>query len=228
MWPRNQVRPRVEELGARVVPAGVLPLTGTHAFSSMLTAQFTPPATVTGSLAGNLLQGTLSLAGVRSTPPGGNPIDFTGALTITTRHGTVTAQGAGFVDVKAGTFTDTGTITGGTGRFRGASGTFTSQGSFNVLAGSLSGSFTGTISGRGAHRHASPQHNGGLHAVRFRAPDTGGSPSGGGSAATRPTNSSGGDPAANDGDIPSSNPGFFPTPVSGSNDAFGGVAPGNG
>jgi hypothetical protein len=158
MQPRNQIRPRVEELGARIVPAHVLHLTGTHAFSSALTAHFTPPATVTGSLAGNLLQGSLSLVGVRSTPPGGNPIDFTGALTITTKQGSVTMQGTGDVDVKAGTFTDAGTITGGTGRFRGVSGTFTSQGSFDVLAGILNGSFTGTISGRGAH-HASHRHH---------------------------------------------------------------------
>jgi hypothetical protein len=155
---RNQVRPRVEELGARIVLTAVPPLTGIHAFSSMLTAQFTPPATVLGNLTGNLLQGTLSLVGMRSTPPGGNPIDFSGALTIITRHGSVTAQGTGSVDVRAGTFTDTGTITGGTGRFRGASGTFTSQGAFNIAAGSLSGSFTGTILGRGAH-HASHRHH---------------------------------------------------------------------
>jgi hypothetical protein len=72
------------------------------------------------------------------------------------------------------------------------------------------------------------QHHARLHAVRFRAADGGGSPSRGGPAATNPTDFSGGDPAANDGDLPSSAPGFFPTPVSGSNDLFGGVAPGNG
>jgi hypothetical protein len=151
MQPRNQFRPRVEELGARLVPAGVAPLTGTHAFSTTLTAQFTPPATVSGSLTGGLLQGSLSLVGIRSTPPGGNPIEFSGPLTITTKHGTVTMEGSGDVDVRAGTFSDSGTITGGTGRFRGVSGTFTSQGTFNIAAGSLNGSFTGTISGRGAH-----------------------------------------------------------------------------
>jgi hypothetical protein len=156
MQPRNQVRPRVEELGARVVPTAVPPLTGTHAFSTMLTAQFTPPLTVSGNLTGgNLLQGPLTLAGMRSTPPGGNPINFTGLVTITTKHGSVIAQGSGNVDVKAGTFSDSGTIIGGTGRFRGASGSFTSQGSFNIAAGSLAGTFTGTISGRGAHH---PHH----------------------------------------------------------------------
>jgi hypothetical protein len=159
MRSRNQVRPCFEELGARIVPAAVPPLTGAHAFNAALTAQFTQPANVNGNLAGSLLQGTLALAGSRTTLPGINPIDFNGPLTITTRHGTVTLQGSGNVDVKAGTFTDIGTITGGTGRFRGASGTFTSQGSFNVAAGSLSGSFTGTIFGRGAHHPHHGRHS---------------------------------------------------------------------
>jgi hypothetical protein len=154
---RNQVRPGVEELGSRVVPAAVLPLTGRHAFSSMLTAQFTPPVSVMGNLGGSLLHGSFSLLGVRSTAPGVNPIDFSGTLTVMTNHGKVTMQGTGMVDVKAGTFTDTGTITGGTGKFKGVSGNFTSQGSFNVLTGSLNGSLAGTIFGRGAHKH--PGHH---------------------------------------------------------------------
>jgi hypothetical protein len=154
---RNQIRPRVEELGSRVVPAVVLPLIGKHAFSSMLTAQFTPPATVTGQLGGSLLHGSLSLIGMRSTAPGVNPIDFSGTLTVMTKQGMVTMQGTGMVDVKAGTYIDTGTIIGGTHKFKGVSGNFTSQGSFNVLTGSLNGTFTGTIFGRGAHKH--PGHN---------------------------------------------------------------------
>jgi hypothetical protein len=153
MLPRNQVRPRVEELGSRTVPAVIMPLTGKHAFSTILTAQFTPPATVTGSLGGSLLKGSLTLVGVRSTPPGVNPIDFSGTLTIMTRHGNVTMEGTGMVDVMAGTFTDTGTITGGTRKFKGVSGSFTSQGSFDVLTGSLNGTFMGTIFGHRAHKH---------------------------------------------------------------------------
>jgi hypothetical protein len=151
---RNQIRPRVEELGSRIVPAAVLPLTGKHAFSSMLTAQFTPPVNVIGQLGGGLLHGSFSLVGVRSTAAGVNPIDFSGTLTVMTKKGNVIMQGTGMVDVKAGTFTDTGTIAGGTGKFKGVSGTFASQGSFNVQTGSLAGTFTGTIFGRGAHKHA--------------------------------------------------------------------------
>jgi hypothetical protein len=157
MQSRIQVRPRIEELGLRAVPAVLLPVAGMHAFRTMLTAQFTPPATVTGSLSDGLLQGSLSLTGIRSTPPGINPIEFSGPLTVMTPHGTVSMQGAGMVDVQAGTFTDTGTITGGTGKFRGASGTFTSQGSFDVLTGRLNGSFLGTLVGRQAHHHPVPE-----------------------------------------------------------------------
>jgi hypothetical protein len=44
------------------------------------------------------------------------------------------------------------TITGGTGRFAGASGTFTIERLFDPAAGTTSGSFGGTISAPGAGR----------------------------------------------------------------------------
>jgi hypothetical protein len=43
-----------------------------------------------------------------------------------------------------------GTVTGGTGRFAGATGTFTVQRSFNQATGATEGSFEGTISSAGA------------------------------------------------------------------------------
>src|SRR5262249_39093032 len=87
------------------------------------------------------------------TPPGVNPIDFSGTLTVVTRQGTVTMQATGMVDVKAGTFTDAGTIIGGTRKFKGVAGNITSRGSFNGQTQSLNGSFTGSLFGRGAHKH---------------------------------------------------------------------------
>jgi hypothetical protein len=152
MQPRNQVRPRVEELGSRIVPAGGLHLSGHHAFAAALTAQFTPPVTVSGNLAGSLLQGGLSLDGVRLTAPGVNPIEFLGPLTITTPRGSVTTQGFGMIDVQKGTFLESGTITGGTGKFQGATGNFMAQGSFNVVTHVLNGIIAGTISGHGSHQ----------------------------------------------------------------------------
>ena len=43
------------------------------------------------------------------------------------------------------TITETYSITGGTGRFVGASGTFMGERTFNILTGITSGPFTGTI-----------------------------------------------------------------------------------
>ena len=46
--------------------------------------------------------------------------------------------------------TETATITGGTGRFDGATGSFTSERSYDTLLGTSTGSFKGTISSPGA------------------------------------------------------------------------------
>jgi hypothetical protein len=45
---------------------------------------------------------------------------------------------------------ETATITGGTGRFAGATGSFTTKRWFDTVAGTTSGSFEGTISSRGS------------------------------------------------------------------------------
>jgi hypothetical protein len=47
--------------------------------------------------------------------------------------------------------TETATITGGTGRFEGATGSFTSERSYDTLLGTSTGSFKGTISSPGAN-----------------------------------------------------------------------------
>jgi hypothetical protein len=48
---------------------------------------------------------------------------------------------------------ETATITGGTGRFAGATGSFISERLFDPVAGTTIGSFEGTISSRGAGNH---------------------------------------------------------------------------
>lgn len=53
--------------------------------------------------------------------------------------------GVGVVQFPIVTITETYTITGGTGRCVGASGTFMGERTFNILTGVTSGSFTGTI-----------------------------------------------------------------------------------
>ena len=48
---------------------------------------------------------------------------------------------------------ETATITGGTGRFAGATGSFTVQRSYDTVAGTTTGSFDGVISWAGAAKH---------------------------------------------------------------------------
>jgi hypothetical protein len=48
---------------------------------------------------------------------------------------------------------ETATITGGTGRFAGATGTFTTERLYDTVAGTTAGSFTGVISSPGAANH---------------------------------------------------------------------------
>ena len=62
---------------------------------------------------------------------------FTGQATLTATPGVLAIA-------------EEATITGGTGRFAGASGTFTTQRVFNQMTGWTSGSFAGTISSPGA------------------------------------------------------------------------------
>ena len=47
---------------------------------------------------------------------------------------------------------ETAIITGGTGRFAGATGSFTVERLFDTVAGTITGSFEGTISSRGASK----------------------------------------------------------------------------
>ena len=53
--------------------------------------------------------------------------------------------GNAVIDLPIVTITETQTITGGTGRFVNASGTFVVERSLNLLTGITTGSFTGTI-----------------------------------------------------------------------------------
>ena len=63
--------------------------------------------------------------------------DFTGQGTPTTTPG-------------VRSLVETATITGGTGRFAGATGSFTAERLFNTIAGTTTGSFNGTISSIGS------------------------------------------------------------------------------
>jgi hypothetical protein len=171
MTRRNQCRLQLEELEQRAVPAG---LTGKHAFVDAFTGMLTSVNFLQGGLpsgngqvTANLTLGkgffkgaTVSFSGGVTSEPSINVFDVAGTLTIKTKHGLVnTASNAGSVDITnlkstgSGTFMDTGTISGGTGQYKGVTGNFTINGTFSALTESATGTLTGTISGHRKHRH---------------------------------------------------------------------------
>jgi hypothetical protein len=166
---RNSYRLQVEQLEQRAVPT-VMGLTGTHFFNESITAMVVSAPffsisglsgsgvlDITGSIGPGLLQGTATVNGM-VTGHTGNVFDFAGSLSITTKHGTVNTTDTGSVDIKALTFTDNGTILGGTGKFKGTTGMFTVNGTVNIIAQSISGTITGTITGP-LHAHHHPHHH---------------------------------------------------------------------
>jgi hypothetical protein len=77
-----------------------------------------------------------------------------GAITVVAAKGDVifatqTGQGVPTPDPDIASITEVSTITGGTGRFAGATGTFTITRLVNLITGDSSGSFSGTISSPG-------------------------------------------------------------------------------
>jgi hypothetical protein len=148
MKPRNHHRPRVEELEQRAVPAAHL--VGCHALNETVEAQFNGSASAVGNIPSGLLRGKVSLSDtvvfsdfVSTT--------ITGTLTITTKQGKVTIQDRGTLLGLTGAFTDSGTITGGTGRFKGVTGTIFVQGTVNLMSRTVSATLTGMICGPAAH-----------------------------------------------------------------------------
>ena len=85
----------------------------------------------------------------------------TGTFTFTAANGdTVTANESGHAEIVSGTppaavlsIVEHATITGGTGRFDGATGSFTVERTLDQTTGVTTGSFEGTISSPGASKH---------------------------------------------------------------------------
>jgi hypothetical protein len=78
----------------------------------------TGQATTAGVIETGILRGTTAFSAQFIDAAG----DYVGMTTITTKHGILTLTDVGNLSA-TGVFTDTGTITGGTGKFAGASGT---------------------------------------------------------------------------------------------------------
>jgi len=68
-----------------------------------------------------------------------------GTIVFTTKHGTLTANVSGTFDVSTGEFAATGPISGGTGKFAGATGTLTFSGVENLTTGAFTETVTGTL-----------------------------------------------------------------------------------
>ena len=87
-----------------------------------------------------------------------NPVDRTAAGTYEFTSANGDTLSADFTGASAPTATpgvlsivETATITGGTGRFVGATGSFTTERLFDTVAGTTGGSFKGTLRLRGGH-----------------------------------------------------------------------------
>ncbi len=131
-----------------------VPLNGSFAAVEIDDVQF-PFLYVSGSATGNAtqlgrytatFQETVELFGATSV----------GAITLVAANGdnvfaTQTGIGIPTSDPDVFTITEVNTITGGTGRFAGATGTFTIERVVDLTTGLSSGSFTGMISSRGNH-----------------------------------------------------------------------------
>ena len=78
---------------------------------------------------------------------GGVPpvLTFEGTVVFTTKRGTLTVGIAGTFNVATGAFDGTGSVTAGTGRFAGASGTLRLQGVEDLTTGAFTETIRGTI-----------------------------------------------------------------------------------
>ena len=128
-------------------------------FKGSLAGTFTisdtfPIATVSANLTGNATHlGRFTLSLPHEVNVAANPISATGTFVFIAANGDqVSGTFTGLVDSGVPPVihvTETATITGGTGRFAGATGGFTFSRSVNLVDLTTSGSFSGTISSPG-------------------------------------------------------------------------------
>jgi hypothetical protein len=128
-----QARLRLEELERRDVPSALGPGPDCQPIHTTISAHLTGPTSTAGAIRSGLLRGTTAFSGTFTDAQG----DYVGTLVITTRHGTLTLQDQGTLNLATGQFTDHLTVLGGTGRFAGATGQLFDQGGLNLQTGSF-------------------------------------------------------------------------------------------
>jgi hypothetical protein len=108
--------------------------------------QATGPLTTIATITkGGILNGTTAASFMITGAVSPTVLTFTGTVTLTTKRGTLTVGIAGTLDVTTGAFDATGPVTGGTGRFAGATGTLRFQGVQDLVTGSFTETVRGTI-----------------------------------------------------------------------------------
>ena len=136
--------------------AGTVPLKGSLSAVEMADVQF-PVMNVAGTGTGQSTQlgrYTMTFTVAVSLLTGGTI--GTGAMEFTAANGdkvfaTFTGQGSPTADPAIASVVENATITGGTGRFDGATGSFTLQRLVDQITGLSTGSFNGTISSPGVN-----------------------------------------------------------------------------
>src|SRR5437867_1516590 len=122
----------LEELELRDAPSALGPGPESHKIHGTIEGHLTILTATRGSTEGSirsgLLRGTTHLDAVFTDAQG----DYLGTLVITTKHGTLTLQDEGNLNQATGQFSDHLTVTGGTGRFAGATGELFDQGTLNL------------------------------------------------------------------------------------------------
>ena len=93
---------------------------------------------------GGLLHGT-TLGNLTITGISGQVATFSGTITFTTKHGTLTLAVTGTFDVVSGEFNASGPVSGATGKLSGATGTITLRGVQDLATGTFTEDVDGEI-----------------------------------------------------------------------------------
>jgi hypothetical protein len=132
---------------AALVGAAALPAVATacKTVRTTIDTSLTGPTSTEGTIESGILKGTTAFSGAFTAAVEPTTLGYTGTLTITTDQGTLTISDVGVLDLANNAFAEIDRVTGGTGRFAGATGTLFVSGPFDPVAGSFEGAITGEV-----------------------------------------------------------------------------------